>query len=460
MEEKEIILNDKKFFYRTRGEGPAVILLHGFGEEGWIWSNQYKALNGFQLIIPDLPGSGQSEMIDDMSMEGLAKWLKELSPLLTSPGGGRTQAQSSPVQDSLQSSEEVSAGEFYLEADPINYTILKNFVSQHRKFSTQAEDFLWQQLCGDKLDGFSFRRQHIIGNFITDFVCLAKKLVIEVDGLIHQLPENKISDEERTAWLGMKGYTVMRFSNEEILFDSQNTLNRIKQKLHELSFAKKKNYARKTTGNREKNNDLTTSRASAADPFPVGGSRMGAGQITLIGHSMGGYITLAFAEKYPALLNGFGLFHSTAYADSEEKKETRKKGIEFIKKNGAFAFLKTSIPNLYSPVTKKLNPQLIAYQIERSHKFSGAALVNYYRSMMQRPDRTEILKNSRLPVLFILGKYDNAVPLKDGLEQCSLPDLAYIHVLENAGHMGMREEPAESNQILRNYLKNLHHQTQ
>lgn len=62
-------------------------------------------------------------------------------------------------------------------------------------------------------------------------------------------------------------------------------------------------------------------------------------------------------------------------------------------------------------------------------------------------------------MLFILGKYDNAVPLKDGLEQCSLPDLAYIHILENAGHVGMNEEPIESNIILANYLKNTCHHT-
>ena len=61
-------------------------------------------------------------------------------------------------------------------------------------------------------------------------------------------------------------------------------------------------------------------------------------QFTLIGHSMGGYITLAFAQKFPNLLNAFGLFHSTAYADDDVKKEIRKKGIEFIKNNGAFFF--------------------------------------------------------------------------------------------------------------------------
>lgn len=104
---------------------------------------------------------------------------------------------------------------------------------------SKAEDFLWQQLRGDKFEGYKFRRQHIIGNFIVDFVCLTKKLVIEVDGSIHQLPENKVSDEERTMWLGMRGYTIIRFTNEEVLFDLDNALNRIKQKLKELPVAPK-----------------------------------------------------------------------------------------------------------------------------------------------------------------------------------------------------------------------------
>ena len=69
----------------------------------------------------------------------------------------------------------------------------------------------------------------------------------------------------------------------------------------------------------------------------------------LIGHSMGGYITLAFAEKYPQYLIKFGLFHSTAYADNEEKKAIRRKGIDFIKEHGAFEFLKNTTPNLFSP---------------------------------------------------------------------------------------------------------------
>ena len=273
---KEITYKGSKLTYDIIGKGPVVVLLHGFGEDSYIWKNQLDPLKEFTLLVPDLPGSGSSGMIDDMSMEGMA--------------------------------------------DAIHYII----------------------------------------------------------------------DEEFTTG-GLNG---------------------------------------------------------KSDPSK--------NQVTMIGHSMGGYITLAFAEKYPNLLNGFGLFHSTAYADNQEKIETRKKGIDFIKRNGAYEFLKTAIPNLFSAFTRENYPHWINQQIEASHNFSGEALVSYYESMIRRPNRVEILKNSKVPVLFILGKHDVAVPLKDGLEQCYLPSLSYIEVLEKSGHMGMIEETETTNNIL---LKFLHHPT-
>jgi len=73
---------------------------------------------------------------------------------------------------------------------------------------------------------------------------------------------------------------------------------------------------------------------------------------------------------------------------------------------------------------------------------------------MKRPDRTDVLKKASVPVLFVLGKYDAVVALKDGMEQSSLADLNYIHVLENAGHVGMKEEATKTNTILENYITN------
>ncbi len=75
--------------------------------------------------------------------------------------------------------------------------------------------------------------------------------------------------------------------------------------------------------------------------------------------------------------------------------------------------------------------------------------------MINRPDRTHVLNNSPVPVLFIAGKYDTAVPLQDVLKQTHLPDLAYIHILERASHTGMVEQPALSNNLLKEFLENI-----
>ena len=163
MQTEQLLYNENCIFYRKTGSGPVVMLLHGFGEDGEIWKEQYNIFPGYTLLVPDLPGSGRSEAVEEMSMEGLAAVVKA---------------------------------------------------------------------------------------------------IIDKEG----------------------------------------------------------------------------------------------GEAILIGHSMGGYITLAVVEKYPALLKGFGLFHSSAFADSEEKKETRQKGIRFIQEHSATEFLRTATPNLYAPSTRERHP--------------------------------------------------------------------------------------------------------
>ena len=111
--------------------------------------------------------------------------------------------------------EQVGFG--YEWADPITYPLLKEFALSNRSESTEAETLLWDTLKSKQLSGFKFRRQHIIGRYITDLVCLDRRLVIEIDGLIHQLPENKESDENRTQWLQKQGFKVIRFTNDEVI---------------------------------------------------------------------------------------------------------------------------------------------------------------------------------------------------------------------------------------------------
>lgn len=173
----------------------------------------------------------------------------------------------------------------------------------------------------------------------------------------------------------------------------------------------------------------------------------------VLGHSMGGYITLAFAQKYAPLLNGFGLLHSTAFADSDEKKQNRKRGIELIKTYGAHAFLKTTIPNLFGAAFKESSPEQVTALTELAKQFSADTLIQYYEAMIQRPDRTEVLKSNPLPVLFVLGTEDVAAPLNDVLQQTYLPQCSYIHILENVGHMGMWEATEKMNGLLLSFIQ-------
>ena len=116
-------------------------------------------------------------------------------------------------------------------------------------------------------------------------------------------------------------------------------------------------------------------------------------------------------------------------------------------------FLKTIVSNLFSTESKnKIGDKIEAF-IETLYNFSPTALVSYYEAMIQRPNRRKVLIMSKVPVLFILGEYDIAVPLKDGLELCHLPEKSYIHILHQSGHMGMIEEAGESNRMLEKFLK-------
>ncbi len=266
MESKTFTYQSSKIFYQTVGNGKPVVLIHGFAEDGDIWKNQIEFLKEhFYLIVPDLPGTGKSELINDMSIEGMAEVIKEIITL-----------------------------------------------------------------------------------------------------------------------------EVFQVS-------------------------------------------------------PAGGDLEGA---VLIGHSMGGYITLAIAEKYSEMLSSIALVHSSAFADSEEKKANRLKSIEFVKKNSAFEFLKAVITDLFTETWASKNTEIVDGQIEKSKNFSDEAIVAYYQAMINRPDRTSVLKNFAKPILFIIGEHDKAVPFEQSMQQCYLPNLAHIHILRNSAHMGMLEEPEKVNQAL------------
>jgi pimeloyl-ACP methyl ester carboxylesterase len=172
----------------------------------------------------------------------------------------------------------------------------------------------------------------------------------------------------------------------------------------------------------------------------------------IIGHSMGGYVGLALAEKYPAMVKGLGLFHSTAAPDSEEKKEGRLKSINIIRQYGGEAFIKQALPNMFSPVYKQQHPEQVDAYVTMGMQCPQASLISYYHAMINRPDRTAVLSSLQVPVLFVIGKDDTAVPLKGVLPQVSMPYTSSIHIFPETGHMGMWEVPEASNGQLQEFI--------
>ncbi|MCQ2197511.1 MAG: endonuclease domain-containing protein [Bacteroidaceae bacterium] len=112
----------------------------------------------------------------------------------------------------------------------VNYPLLKEYARQNRNNMTLAEQVLWERIRKDQI-GHRFLRQYIIGNYIVDFVCRDDGLIIEVDGAYHSEPRQQASDVIREQWLTSMGYQVLRFTNEEVLYETARVIQEIIDRL-------------------------------------------------------------------------------------------------------------------------------------------------------------------------------------------------------------------------------------
>ncbi len=117
-------------------------------------------------------------------------------------------------------------------AAPDRHGLLREFARKNRKNATLAEQVLWEELREKEL-GVRFLRQHIIGDYIADFIALEVGLIIEVDGSYHSEPQQEEDDERRTRKLKTMGFDVIRFTNEDVLYNTNKVIDDIIQKLQE-----------------------------------------------------------------------------------------------------------------------------------------------------------------------------------------------------------------------------------
>lgn len=168
----------------------------------------------------------------------------------------------------------------------------------------------------------------------------------------------------------------------------------------------------------------------------------------LLGHSMGGYLALAYAAIYEKRVSSLTLLHSTALADAPEKKLQRDKMIELLQQEGVEPVAKHLIPNLFN------NPQhaAVATLVESTKVFDPALVSRAVAAMRDRPDQTAVLRGATFPVHLIAGKYDKLIDQKTLAEQAALPKVARFTVLKSSGHMGFAEEPAVCFESIRTFL--------
>ncbi len=172
----------------------------------------------------------------------------------------------------------------------------------------------------------------------------------------------------------------------------------------------------------------------------------------IVGHSMGGYMTLAFAEKYPQMLNGFGLFHSHASADTDIAKRNRERTIEIIKQNKGH-FINEFIPSLFAPDNVEKFADQIEIQMKMANAMPKESVIAAMAGMKERSSTVDILMDSRVPVLFIAGKHDSRIPLEKTLAQAALPTISQILILGDAGHMSWAEEEQKTSITLDGFMQ-------
>ena len=122
----------------------------------------------------------------------------------------------------------------YETADCANYDLLNTYADYNKQHPTEAERIMWDLLKTKSIDGHKFRRQHIIKDYIVDFVCLYRKLVIEIDGQYHLEDKQIVKDTSRTEDLSNSGFTIIRFTNEEVIGNTAEVIKNIKKSLMEI----------------------------------------------------------------------------------------------------------------------------------------------------------------------------------------------------------------------------------
>jgi len=183
--------------------------------------------------------------------------------------------------------------------------------------------------------------------------------------------------------------------------------------------------------------------------------KLGLQKVFIVGHSLGGYVTLAFLEHFPEYLSGYCLFHSHPLADSPEAIKNRHREIKLVQKGMKDRMYPANVTKMFATSNIEKFSESIQRSKEISSRISGEGIIAVLRGMIARPSRVDFMEKGIVPCLWILGRMDNYIHCESIISKVSLPPNATMVVLENSGHMGFIEEEELSARTIGDFLNSL-----
>lgn len=166
-------------------------------------------------------------------------------------------------------------------------------------------------------------------------------------------------------------------------------------------------------------------------------------RVFLAGHSMGGYVAMAFADLYPEKLSAYALVHSTPFADTDEKRANRDREISLVLCGKKRQIVLVNIPKAFAMDNLESMSSQVGLAREIALASPDEGIIALLNGMKERPDRTRVLQDKKLPLLLIGGMKDNYIPVEVFEKLVSLAPHAMTLRLEESGHMGFMEEPQQ-----------------
>jgi pimeloyl-ACP methyl ester carboxylesterase len=178
-------------------------------------------------------------------------------------------------------------------------------------------------------------------------------------------------------------------------------------------------------------------------------------KVCLIGHSLGGYVTLAFLELFPDYLSGYCLFHSQPFSDPPPALEKRKREIEIVKMGKKNLMYPDNVIMMFASSNLEKFSEALQRSKDIASRIPGEGIIAVLNGMMIRPSRLSVMEMGRVPCLWILGSMDNYIPCDFIRSKVNLPSNARVVVLKNSGHLGFIEEEDKSLEVITEFVERL-----